>query len=135
MIHTDIFSLVIALNIIIWSHWIADFVFQLDRMARNKSKDNDALMSHIKWYTFILFIGSLLLFKFDFVMAGVFALVNGIIHYWVDYVTSRITSKLHAQGKMGSDKFPNLGFFAVIGLDQAIHMTTLITTYLIMVNI
>lgn len=135
MIHTDIFSLVIALNIIIWSHWIADFVFQLDRMARNKSKDNDALMSHIKWYTFILFIGSLLLFKFDFVMAGVFAVVNGIIHYWVDYVTSRITSKLHAQGKMGSDKFPNLGFFAVIGLDQAIHMTTLITTYLIMVNI
>lgn len=135
MTHTDIFSLVIALNIIIWSHWIADFVFQLDRMARNKSKDNDALMSHIKWYTFILFIGSLLLFKFDFVMAGVFAVVNGIIHYWVDYVTSRITSKLNAQGKMGSDKFPNLGFFAVIGLDQAIHISTLITTYLIMVNI
>lgn len=135
MTHTDIFSLVIALNIIIWSHWIADFVFQLDRMARNKSKDNDALMSHIKWYTFILFIGSLLLFKFDFVMAGVFAVVNGIIHYWVDYVTSRITSKLHAQGKMGSDKFPNLGFIAVIGLDQAIHISTLITTYLIMVNI
>ena len=135
MTHSDIFSLVLSLNIIIWSHWIADFVFQLDRMARNKSKDNNALMSHIRWYTFILFLGSLLLFKGDFVLAGLFAVVNGIVHYYVDYVTSRMTSKLHAEGKMGSDKFPILGFFAIIGLDQAIHMSTLMTTYLIMVNI
>ena len=45
MTHTDIFSLVISLNIIIWSHWIADFVFQLDRMARNKSKDNKHIVA------------------------------------------------------------------------------------------
>lgn len=130
-----IFSLIIGLNIIIWSHWIADFVFQLDRMARNKSKCNEALMSHIRWYTFILFIGALLLFKFDIVSAVVWSLVNGIVHFYVDYCTSRMTSKLHAAGKMGSDKFPNLGFFAIIGLDQAIHMSTLITTWLIMVNL
>lgn len=130
-----IIEFVIAINIIIWTHWIADFVFQIDRMARNKSKSNAALMSHIRWYTSILFIGAIFLFKFDFVSAGLFAIVNGIVHYYVDYMTSRVASKLHAEGKMGSEKFPNLGFFAVIGLDQALHMSTLVTTYLIMVNI
>lgn len=135
MTHTDIFSLIIGLNIIIWSHWVSDFVFQLDRMARNKSKCDAALMDHILWYSFILFIGSLFLFKFNVVYAGLYAVVNGIVHYYVDYFTSRWTSKLHAEGKMGADKFPNFGFFAIIGLDQAIHMSTLITTYLIMVNL
>lgn len=129
------YSELLSLIIIVWTHWIADFVFQLDQMAKNKSKSNTALLWHVKWYTFILFIGAVLLFEFDFAMAGVWAIINGIIHFYVDYVTSRITSKLHAKGKMGSDKFPNFGFFSIIGLDQALHMSTLITTWIIMVNL
>lgn len=131
----DNYSLIIGLFIIIWTHWIADFVFQIDQMARNKSKCNKALMWHIRWYSAILFVGALFLFKFDIVSAFLFALVNGIVHFYVDYFTSRKSSKLHAEGKLGSDKFPNFGFFAVIGLDQAIHMSTLVLTWLLMVNL
>lgn len=123
----------IGLMIIIWGHWIGDFVMQLDRMALNKSKIKKALMEHIYWYSATLFVGSMVIFKGDIVMVGLFSAINGILHYYTDYFTSRWTSKLRQQGKMGSDKFPNFGFFAVIGLDQAIHMTCLILTYYIMV--
>lgn len=123
----------ISVVVLIWVHWIGDFVLQLDRMALNKSKCQSALFEHIYYYSSALFIGGLIIFQFDFVKAGLFAVVNGILHYYTDYVTSRWTSKLKQQGKMGSDKFPNFGFFAVIGLDQAIHMTCLFVTYYIMV--
>lgn len=124
---------IVGILLIVWFHWIGDFVMQLDRMALNKSKSQSALFEHIYYYSTAIFIGALIIFKFDFVSAGLYAVINGILHFYTDYVTSRWASKLKKEGKMGSDKFPNFGFFAVIGLDQAIHMTCLLVTYYIMV--
>lgn len=119
--------------LIIWGHYVADFVFQLDRMAKNKSKSVSALKEHIYWYSFILFLFAIFIFKFNIVLAILYVLVNGISHYYVDKYTSKITSRLYAKGKMGADKFPNFGFYSIIGLDQAIHMTILIVSYMLMI--
>lgn len=97
--------------LVIWIHWLADFVCQTDKMAKGKSKSNKWLSFHILTYTMILLIP----------FGPRYALVNGAVHFCVDYITSRITSKLWAKGQVHN-------FFVVIGIDQAIHMTCLIYT-------
>lgn len=96
---------------LIWIHFIADFVLQSDWMAQNKSKKNWPLLVHIAVYTAPLFL-----------FGWLFALVNGLAHFVTDWLSSRATSWLWANQKRH-------WFFVVIGLDQAVHMTTLVVTY------
>jgi len=96
---------------LIWIHWFADFVFQTDKMAKGKSKSNAWLSFHVAVYS-----------CFWFVFGWRFAALNGLAHFGTDWVTSRITSRLWAKARVHD-------FFVIIGLDQAIHMTTLLLTY------
>ncbi len=99
---------------IIWIHWLADFVLQTDKMAKGKSKSNAWLCYHIAVYTLPWFV-----------FGWKFAFINAAAHFATDYISSRITSRLWAKGQVHN-------FFAVIGLDQAIHMTTLVCTYVLL---
>ena len=103
---------------IMFLHWFADFVLQTNWMATNKSSNNLALMSHVLVYTAVMFCGTLVLSNSLFIL---WAIVNGVLHFCVDYVTSRITKKLWTENKVHD-------FFVMIGLDQLIHAMTLILT-------
>ena len=105
----------ISLQIIftlLFLHWISDFIFQSDYVAKNKSKSNKILLQHIVTYTipFILLISPL------------YGLINGILHFGIDYFTSRLTGKLWAAGEVH-------WFFVIIGLDQLLHYISLFGTY------
>jgi len=96
--------------IIFWLHFVADFLFQTEYMSMNKSKNIKALSWHC------------LVYSLPFLWFGwIFALTNGLLHFTVDFVTSKITSALHEKKQIK-------WFFTVIGLDQAIHMTILVLT-------
>jgi hypothetical protein len=95
---------------LLFIHWIADFVCQPDVIAQNKSKDNLALFFHCVIYWAIFWFGT-----FNFIYAFLLAL----IHFPIDYITSRLNSKLYAEGKIHE-------FFISIGFDQWIHFATIL---------
>lgn len=97
--------------LIMFVHWVADFIMQTRWMATNKSSSNLALGTHI------------LVYMIPMSMFGLyFAIVNGILHFIVDYFTSRGTSYLWKKKETHM-------FFILIGLDQFLHMVCLLYTY------
>ena len=67
------------LLLLVWVHFLGDFIAQTNDMAIKKSQSNKWLLIHISVYTV-----PMLLF------GVVFALVNGAAHFVTDYVTSRL---------------------------------------------
>ena len=95
-------------SIILLLHFIADFILQSDKIAKTKSKSNKALLQHVCIYTSVMiFVGPL------------FAIISGILHFCVDYITSRWASYLWNKNDIHN-------FFVVIGFDQLLHMLMLI---------
>ena len=113
--------------LLIFTHWFADFVLQTDDMATKKSKSLFWLSQHILAYGLGLW-GFCFLNAFfskevpPFSSAFEFVIVNMIAHFAIDFVTSKITSKLWQEKKVHN-------FFVVIGFDQALHMATIFLTY------
>lgn len=125
----------ISISVLFWllvTHWVADFVFQTDWMARNKSSSNLPLFVHVCVYSLIL-IPFAVSYMPSYAVAW-FIVFNMSLHFVVDYHTSRLTSKLGAAGKYGSKTVPNFGMFSIIGLDQMLHYISLIGTYYFFVN-
>lgn len=83
---------------IIFIHWFADFVLQTDWQAKNKSKNNKALLSHtwtysLVWYTIGVFYA---MSDPNYVpwSLTLFVLITFVAHTLTDYFTSRLNSKL-----------------------------------------
>lgn len=117
-------------------HFVADFLFQTDKMALNKSKSNEWLTKHA------------LVYATPFALWGfTFAVVTFLTHWATDYITSRCTSKLFffrndaldgcdppLQTEWRLVPWKRHWFFVVIGLDQLIHFTTLALTYRLLIG-
>ena len=112
--------------IILFAHFVADFIGQSDWMATNKSKSNAALLAHGAAYFVIMSVvlGS----GFQYVNSQgygsgilLFVFVNTIIHILIDYFTSRATSYLWKEKEVH-------WFFVVVGFDQFLHAAVLIST-------
>jgi len=95
--------------IIIFIHWIADFVLQTDWQAQNKSKNNFALLSHTSNYSMVWLLP--MCFVFGMMKEGAttewivwstlyFSVITFVVHTITDYFTSRLNSKLWAAGKV-----------------------------------
>jgi hypothetical protein len=96
---------------IIWLHFTADFILQSEFMAKGKSKSNKILLYHVSIYSI------------PFILIGpLYAAVNGALHFVVDYITARMTTKYWEQKRISL-------FFNVIGFDQVLHFTILMVTY------
>lgn len=94
------------------AHWLGDFVLQSDDMAIRKSKDNAALFSHC-------FVTSVVLLVFGWKMA----VFNGVTHFMIDYVTSRVNAKLWTAKERH-------WFFVDIGFDQMLHLILLFGSFI-----
>ena len=104
-------------------HWIGDFVLQTDWQAKNKSKSNWALFKHVSSYSLCLTFFALyfIMYKDENFLWKEWVLINGILHFATDYVTSRINSYLWSKGRVHD-------FFVCVGFDQLIHYACLFGT-------
>ena len=118
--------------VLMFVHYVADFLLQTSWMANNKSKSLLPLTTHILVYSLTVGVG------FAWILSArlsdtltiaeltnrvvEFTVINGSLHFGIDYVTSRCSSKLFAAGRIGDA-------FKVIGFDQFLHALCLILTY------
>jgi hypothetical protein len=148
-----------SLIVLWWTHTYMDFEMQTSWQAQNKSKNLWALTSHVLVYSFGVSFMSMclvvaLLGEFHYVIAGLFWVVTFVTHWLTDFVTSRASSSRFTTwlkllqfrrnldtiaDQSGPDVRPSVEkqmgwtlhrFFVVIGIDQAIHLTTLTASLL-----
>lgn len=116
-------SFMLATFNLLCAHYIADFIFQSQQMAENKSKSKEWLTKHVAVYTVVLAFASFpLLFVITLANFIKFIIINGCLHWAVDFVTSKMTAKRWKEARYHD-------MFVVIGADQLIHMCTLLTTF------
>lgn len=122
--------------IIIFIHWVADFVLQSDWQAQNKSKNNFALLSHTSNYSLVWLLPMCLVFgkmkegattEWIFWTTLYFSMITLVVHTITDYFTSRLNSKLWSAGKVHY-------FFVSVGFDQVLHYGQLFLTYYFLIN-
>ena len=106
----------ITLLLICVVHFLGDFVFQSSKMATGKSKS-------IKWLS--IHVGS---YYHNFLFGFYWWIANVILHFVVDFFTSKITSRFWEQKNM---RF----FFVMIGFDQLLHAICLISTFFIFLDV
>jgi len=95
---------------LLFVHWVADFVFQSDTMAQRKSYSKKSLTFHVLVYSIFFIIFGL-----------VYAVINGLLHWIIDFFTSKASSYLYKQNRIHD-------FFVVVGFDQFLHACSLIGT-------
>jgi len=111
--------------ILLVAHYIADFLLQSREMATKKSTDSDYLMEHVFIYGCAMWVASC------FFTAGPpamfqFVLINMIAHGFIDWGIWRLYKKhAPADGKYWEDYW----FWATLGLDQTLHLSTLALTW------
>jgi len=127
----EIFSIILI-------HWIADFVLQTDKQAKGKSKNWGDLLSHTFNYSLVwCILGTVwsitsnvytnFIYLFDWWIVLKFSIITFIAHTITDYFTSRLNSKLWAEGKVHN-------FFVSVGFDQVLHYVQLFLTYYYLKN-
>lgn len=93
-------------------HWVADFVLQTDWQAKNKSINNNALLTHTGAYSIVWLV----------IFGPLFGLITFVTHTVTDYFTSRLNKYLWEKGDVHN-------FFVSVGFDQVLHYVQLFLTY------
>lgn len=109
---------------LLFVHFIGDFVLQSHYMSVNKSKDWGVLAVHVGIYSVTLAVGTCALIFLPVTIAlgaaGIlgFAVVNGVLHFITDAITSRINARLWKAERVHD-------FFVGVGADQFAHALAL----------
>jgi len=118
---------------ILIAHYLADFYYQSREIALKKSDNANVLLLHVAIYTLAFFafffvflhylylIGFLTLLHAFQIAAGV-TIVNGILHFVIDFFTSKANKYFWQKKEIR-------GFWLMIGFDQLLHTGLLLFSY------
>lgn len=111
----------IVIMVMMLNHWVADFIFQTDHQAQNKSKSNWALFKHVFTYTLSWTVVGLI-FGYTVTQILQFSMITFVTHFATDYLTSRLNTYLYNKKQIHN-------FFVSVGFDQWLHLAQLVMTY------
>lgn len=119
--------LIAFMIVVLFQHWLFDFFCQPHWMSLRKSKEWNVLFFHAAVITAGCIVTGPILFETHSFARGFshvleWGFLNGAAHFGIDAVTSRITSRLYAAGRVH-------GFFVVIGFDQFLHTALLLASW------
>lgn len=106
--------------VILFCHFVGDFIMQTDRIAQQKGSSNLVLWLHVLTYMLPVMVGGFMLRGLD-ANVMVWVCTNGLLHFGQDYLTVRLNKKLKERS--------NHWFFVGIGADQFFHYWILLATY------
>ncbi len=109
--------MIVKIVVLLFSHWVGDYVLQTNEMAANKANGIRWLSIHVAVYAAVLFCFALLFF--NVATALYFVLANAALHWATDFLTSRVSARFKNQPRI---------YFPIIGMDQFIHTVTLMLT-------
>lgn len=102
--------------LLLFIHWVTDFVLQSNEMALQKSENEWVLGKHCLVYSLPLALPFLI---FGLPKAFVAFVVFGMTHFAIDYVTARLNKKYWLNNKRHE-------FFVMVGFDQFLHFTVIL---------
>ena len=118
-------DLFVLISVLMFFHLLMDFFLQSHYIAVNKSKCNYILFQHVFLYTIGLSWFGLLYFNYNIEKTLIFSFFTFITHFCTDYITSRVNSYFWSKNRLHD-------FFCSVGVDQYIHLLTLLgSLYLI----
>lgn len=107
---------------IILMHAFGDFFMQGRRLSRLKALELPYLFVHTAIYTSVFIVFSPILLGLTFIEGLFYSLINGILHFMIDYATGHFKVKFL---KKDESKY-----ISTIGFDHTIHVLILILTYM-----
>lgn len=125
---------ILPLVLLMFFHFVCDFILQKPSWAKNKSNSSKELFKHVSMYT-LIFIIPCLIFSFNLIQIVSFLLITFQLHFIIDEYTSKITSNQFKELNNQKDSLPNFGPFTTIGFDQFLHFISLVFTYYFITHI
>ena len=123
---------IIIVLLILFVHWLGDFVLQSDYDAKNKSRFFHALISHALIYSICTTVCWTILFPSHTAFPYYYSkgyinpfylfCITFVAHTIQDYFTSRLNAKLWSENKIHS-------FWVSLSFDQWLHSVQLLLTY------
>ena len=112
----------VRIIIILLTHVIADFFLQGSKLSKLKALKLSYLFEHVGIYTLTFLIISPLLLGLSFIQGVIFSLLNGVLHFIVDFITGKLKSRFFETNESK--------YLTTIGIDHTIHLIILISTYM-----
>lgn len=112
---TDVHAILLVFTILQFKHFLADFIFQTDRMIVEKGIYG---ARYGLYHSGIQALGTILAFAWIHPLLGIIcAVLDFLSHYHIDWIKANINNKRNYSAK-------DRGFWIWLGLDQLLHQLT-----------
>src|SRR5687767_13589394 len=96
--------------VLLFAHWVGDYLFQSNEMATQKATSLKWLTIHVVVYCIPVFLAGIYLFQMRHAL--VYLAINAGLHWITDFVSSRLASRYRSDPRL---------FHSIVGFDQFFH--------------